>query len=65
MTTSAELITPLTEEEEQKLLDDYCQHYLHMSAADFVAKWRAGAYPDPDKVPGLMRVLMLFPPSAR
>lgn len=65
MTTSAAPIAPLTEPEEQALFEEYCQHYLQMSAADFLTKWRAGAYPDPDAIPGLMRVLLLFPQHAR
>jgi len=56
---------PLTDEQERAALEAYCQYYLHISAAEFLARWRAGEWPDPDSVPGLMRVVMILPEHER
>ncbi len=65
MTVVAEPVAPLTEHEERARFEAYCQRYLQMSAHEFLVRWRAGEYPDPDKVPGLMRVVMVMPDGSR
>jgi hypothetical protein len=44
----------------KKLLDRQAKKYLNMSGAEFLAKYRAGEIPDPDR-PEVIRVAMLIP----
>ena len=50
----------LTEEEGWEFLDKRAQYYLGISAKEFVRRWQAGEYPDPDGTP-VMHVLMALP----
>lgn len=44
----------------KRLLDRQARRYLKMSGAEFVAKYRAGEIPDPDRSE-VVRVAMLIP----
>lgn len=44
----------------KKLLDRQAKKYLNMSGAEFLAKYRAGEIPDPDR-PEVIRVALLIP----
>ena len=50
----------LTPEEGQKLLDKQARHYLGMSGKEFVRKWKAKEFKDPDR-PQIMQVAFLLP----
>lgn len=50
----------LTPEEGRKLLDKQAQHYLRMSGEEFVRKWKAKEFKDPDR-PEIMQVAFLIP----
>lgn len=41
------------------LLEERAQRYLHMSAQDFIRKWDAHEFKDPDR-PEVLRVAMLL-----
>lgn len=50
----------LTSEEGQKLLDKQARRYLGMSGEEFVRKWKAKEFKDPDR-PEIMQVAFLIP----
>jgi hypothetical protein len=50
----------LTEEEGWEFLETCAQHYLGIGAHEFVRRWQAGEYPDPDGTP-VMHVVMSLP----
>jgi len=67
-TTGEEIVPPISYAEGLALLDEQARRYLDMSAEEFLCKWDAGAFGDPDQTPGLMRVVMFLPmvrPSVR
>jgi hypothetical protein len=47
----------------KELFDRAARHYMNMSGDDFLARWRAGEFGDPEKPyrPELMQVVMLLP----
>ena len=47
--------------EERRLLDRAARRYLGMSGRDFLRKWRAGEFKDPDGDPAVRRVAFLAP----
>ncbi len=49
-----------TEAEGWQMLDRAARYHLGISAEEFVRRWQAGEYPDPDGTPAL-RVAMLLP----
>jgi len=55
----------MTAEESWELFDRQAQHYLDISGAEFLQKWDAGEYGDPDdrskNPPGVMHLAMLLP----
>ncbi|MEX1255011.1 MAG: hypothetical protein WEE64_11800 [Dehalococcoidia bacterium] len=53
----------MTAEEGRKLLDRQARRYLGMSGKEFIRKWHAGEFEDPDQ-PDVMRVAMLLPLGA-
>lgn len=61
MATSVDPVPPLTEAEELALLDAHTRRSLNLSAEEFLRKWHAGEFGDPDRTPGLMRIVMLLP----
>ncbi len=60
-----EQIRDLTPEEGRELFDRAARHYLDMSGEEFVRRWDAGEFDDPDdrtkNPPGVMSVAMLLP----
>ena len=50
----------VTEEEGWAILDRAARRYLGISGEEFVRRWKAGEYPDPDGTP-VLRVAMLLP----
>lgn len=50
----------LTPEEGRKLLDRQARRYLSMSGEEFVRKWKAKEFEDPDR-PEIMQVAFLIP----
>lgn len=58
-----ELVPAITIQEGWQILDEEAQRLLHMSAHEFIEKWDAGFWsePDPDAYPGVMSVGMLLP----
>ena len=53
-------VQELTVEEGWALLEDRAQHYLNMSAQEFVRKWDAREFENPDRSE-ILRVAMLLP----
>ena len=49
-----------TEEEWHGLIDRAARYHLNMSADEFIRKWNAGEFKDPDGTP-VMNVAMLLP----
>ena len=54
-------ITRLTRVEGRAIFDRAVRRALHMSGAEFLRKWNAGEFRDPDSDPGVMEVVMLLP----
>ena len=56
-------IREITREEGLAMLDAQTRRYLGMSAEEFIRKWDAGEFdePDPDTQPHLIRLSMLIP----
>jgi hypothetical protein len=58
-------IPELSREDGLKLLDRQARHYLDVSGAEFIRRWDAGEYGDPDdrskNPPAVMRLGMLLP----
>jgi len=50
----------LSKDEGEKLLDRQARKYLHMSGKEFVRRWKAKEFDDPDR-PEIMRVAFLLP----
>ena len=48
-----------TVEEWQDLIDRTARHYVHMSGDEFLRRWKAGEFPNPDGTP-VMNVVMLL-----
>jgi hypothetical protein len=44
-----------------RIVDSAAWYFLKMSGDEFVRKWQAGEFPDPDSIPGVMEVLSLLP----
>lgn len=55
-----EQIRELSVAEGWALLDARARRYLGISAQEFIRRWRAGEYPDPDQ-PEIMPVVMALP----
>jgi len=64
MATRRELKTPhvrmLSPEEAREAFDAEARLYLSMSGDEFIAKWDAGEFEDPDR-PDIMHVALLLP----
>jgi hypothetical protein len=58
--TDAGGIKELTLEEGRELFDKQVRRYLNMSGKEFIKKWEAGEFDDPDR-PEVMEVVMLLP----
>lgn len=58
-------VRELSREEGRQLFDRQAQRYLGISGEEFLKKWDAGEYGDPDdrtkNPPGVMRLVMLLP----
>ncbi len=54
-------VPEMTWEEGYALLDLEAHRYLNMSADEFIRKFNAGEFDDPDDKPGVMSVAMLLP----
>lgn len=58
-------VRELSREDGQQLLDRQARRYLNMSGAEFIRRWDAGEYGDPDdrarNRPAVMRLGMLLP----
>lgn len=52
----------LTDEQAWNLFDEAVQERLDMSADEFVRRYDAGEWPDPDSNPGVIYLAMLRPP---
>lgn len=50
----------LSREEGRRLLDRQARRYLGMSGKEFVRKWKAKEFKDPDR-PEILRVAFLIP----
>ena len=46
---------------EERLFDRAARHYLGMSGQDFLRKWRAGEFKNPNADPAVRHVAMLAP----
>jgi hypothetical protein len=58
----AEELPPVREatpEEWQALIDEAARYYLNISGDEFIQRWKAGEYPNPDGTP-VMNVAMLL-----
>lgn len=51
----------LTHEEGCALFDRAARRYMNMSGEEFIRKYEAGEFGDPDKDPNVIRVAMLIP----
>ena len=54
-------LTRLTRAAGRALFDRAVRRRLRMSSAEFLRKWDAGEFRDPDSDPGVMEVVMLLP----
>lgn len=54
--TDLPTIVTLTEQEAQEMFDRACQRRLGMSGEEFLRRWDAGEWPDPDAVPGVFGI---------
>lgn len=54
-------IRAMTDEEAWETFDHATRRYLNLGAQEFLRKWDAGEYPDPDAQDGVMAVVMLIP----
>ena len=59
--TGTAQIRELSRAEGWQLLEAEAQHYLQMTAQQFMEDWRAGAFGDPDSRPEVLSVAMLLP----
>jgi len=53
-------IKMLSRKQGRSLLDRQARRYLHMSGREFVRKWKANKFRNPDR-PEVMRVAFLIP----
>ncbi len=53
-------VRQLSTDEGRRMLDQAAQRYLHMSGAEFLRRWDAGAFDDVD-TPDVVHVGMLVP----
>lgn len=53
-------VDEIDEIEGKALVDEMAQEYLGMSGEEFVRRWAAGDFPDPDRT-DVLRVAMLLP----
>lgn len=53
----------VTEAEARAMFDQAARHYMNMSGDDFLARWRAGEFGDPENPyrPELVQVVALLP----
>ena len=51
----------MTDSEAWDIFDRAARRRLGMTGEEFLAKWDAGAFPDPDEQEGVMTVAMLIP----
>ena len=51
----------MTDAEALEDFDASARRYLGISGAEFLRRWDAGEYPDPDDTPGVMAVAFLIP----
>lgn len=51
----------MTDEEARDTFERAARRSLGMSGEEFLSRWDAGEWPDPDSVPGVMAVAMLIP----
>jgi len=58
---SAAPVHEASREEARAILDRQARRYLQISGEEFIRRWKAGYWPHPDQVPGVMRVSMLLP----
>ena len=54
-------VQELTYTEARQLLEEQAQRYLGVSLAEFVEKWFAGDYGDPDDNPDALELAVLLP----
>ena len=58
-------VEEMSAEESWDLFDQQARRYLNISGMEFIQKWDAGKYGDPDdrskNPPGVMRLAMLLP----
>lgn len=54
-------VRELSREESRALFDRQAQRYLNVSGEEFIRKFEAGEYGDPDDNPAVMRLVMLLP----
>ncbi|HXA52716.1 MAG TPA: hypothetical protein VNV86_20510 [Candidatus Acidoferrum sp.] len=47
------------------IVDSAAQYFLHMSGEEFVRRWDAGEFAQPDEIPGVLEVLSLLPTRQR
>jgi hypothetical protein len=63
--TTEDRIRELTDEEARELFDRSARHYLGISGEEFLRRWDAGEYDDPDdrtkNPPEVMEVASLLP----
>lgn len=62
-TSFADLATSvhMTDEEARETFDAAARRHLGTSGEEFLRRWDAGEWPDPDAVEGVMAVVMLIP----
>lgn len=53
--------TFMTDEQACDTFDAAARRHLSMSGEEFLGRWDAGEWPDPDSVEGVMAVAMLIP----
>lgn len=51
----------MTDEEAWETFDQAARRYLKIGGVEFLRRWDAGEYSDPDRQEGLMGVVMLIP----
>ena len=59
--TAPVAVRRMTKAQARKLFDETADSYLHMSGEEFLRRWDAGQYPDPDADTRVMNVAMLIP----
>ena len=59
--TRREQVRMLTHDQWMSLVDCAARRELELTAEEFIRRWKAGDFGDPDDRPELMRVAMLLP----